>query len=541
MIVKFFKNKGGGSPKASIDYLAGKNRDREEARVLKGDPDLSESIAESLEFKNKYTVGCLSFEEANIPEKDKKEIMEKFEKTFMAGLEKEQYNITWIEHLDKGRLELNFFIPNVELESGKRLQPYYDKADRHLADNFKKTINYEYGLSNPDLEEKKQLVKTDLTTPRPTKEFKEDITKLFAEKIADGSITSREQIEKEIQAVGLEITRTTDNSISIKNPDPNAKRNIRLDGEIYKKEFYEEVRAITEFKEQHRNESTRDTTSDRTRKGNCEGISKEDHERNLRNLQKGIEGRTQRHKELYPEKTVLDNSYDGFDRGFSFNHSTNEPVRNEVERRYNEAESNENTITTIRTVYETRSSADERRQRVERNIHIQQIAKERHLQNERSERIKNTRIEVFINEISKRAERVIAGARVFNEKFKELAQDIREQFKGISSFISNSKERAKERTRSSEYARNSNQELKNNYQEIGERNRELEKFKLAVKSRESAFKSRESEFNKITEEVKEVSVSDKFREIIQNRLQEAKNKPNEQSVKQKESSWDLEM
>ena len=93
MIVKFFGNRGGGSAKSSIDYLAGKNRDREEAKILKGDPDLSISIAESLDFKNKYTVGCLSFEEADIPEKDKKEIMDKFEKTFMAGLEKDRKSV----------------------------------------------------------------------------------------------------------------------------------------------------------------------------------------------------------------------------------------------------------------------------------------------------------------------------------------------------------------------------------------------------------------------------------------------------------------
>ncbi|MGK3295905.1 hypothetical protein ACSLNR_28615, partial [Escherichia coli] len=39
-------------------------------------------------------------------------------------------SILWVEHQDKGRLELNFVIPNMELANGKRLQPYYDRADR---------------------------------------------------------------------------------------------------------------------------------------------------------------------------------------------------------------------------------------------------------------------------------------------------------------------------------------------------------------------------------------------------------------------------
>ncbi|EEZ6074964.1 relaxase/mobilization nuclease domain-containing protein, partial [Escherichia coli O6] len=47
---------------------------------------------------------------------------------------KNQYSILWVEHQDKGRLELNFVIPNMELQSGKRLQPYYDRADRPRID-----------------------------------------------------------------------------------------------------------------------------------------------------------------------------------------------------------------------------------------------------------------------------------------------------------------------------------------------------------------------------------------------------------------------
>ncbi|EPR1740577.1 relaxase/mobilization nuclease domain-containing protein, partial [Salmonella enterica subsp. enterica serovar Cerro] len=62
MLVKFFGNKGGGSPKASMDYLLRKGKENTQFQVLRGEPDLSQSIAESCGFKNAYTVGCLSFE-----------------------------------------------------------------------------------------------------------------------------------------------------------------------------------------------------------------------------------------------------------------------------------------------------------------------------------------------------------------------------------------------------------------------------------------------------------------------------------------------
>lgn len=76
-----------------------------------------------------YTVGVLSFEEIDISNTAKREIMADFEKSLLAGLDQDQYNICWVEHRDKDRLELNFVIPNVELTTGKRLQPYYDWAE----------------------------------------------------------------------------------------------------------------------------------------------------------------------------------------------------------------------------------------------------------------------------------------------------------------------------------------------------------------------------------------------------------------------------
>jgi hypothetical protein len=54
---------------------------------------------------------------------------------FFPGLDKDQYQILWVQHQDKvnqtqeTRLELNFVIPNVELSTGKRLQPFYAPVD----------------------------------------------------------------------------------------------------------------------------------------------------------------------------------------------------------------------------------------------------------------------------------------------------------------------------------------------------------------------------------------------------------------------------
>lgn len=222
----------GGSARASIDYLTDKKEG--EVRVLAGDPELSAQLAESLDFQNKYTVGCLTFEEANIPEDHKYEIMQKFEDTFFAGLNKDQYDISWIEHTDKGRLELNFFIPNVELESGRRLQPYYDRADRHLAENFKQAINLEYSLSSPDDPQKRQTLTMSRNIPKNTKDAVQALNGLIEGAYENGKIKNRDDVIALFEKHGLEIARKTERYISIKNENG---RNIRLKGTFYEQDF----------------------------------------------------------------------------------------------------------------------------------------------------------------------------------------------------------------------------------------------------------------------------------------------------------------
>ena len=240
MIVKFLGNKGGGSAAATIDYLLGQNRDRSGAILLSGDPELTQRLADNLDFQNRYTVGVLSFEENNLAHEQKEKIMQSFEETLLAGLDRDQYDITWIEHTDKGRLELNFVIPNVELSTGKRLQPYFDQADRPLVENWKQVTNFEFGLSDPHAPEKAQAIKVlnSQNLPENIKEIKQQIGEFVADQIAKGSIQNRKDVVQTLEHAGFEITRQTEKSISIKNPD--GKRNIRLEGVIYENRQFDQ-------------------------------------------------------------------------------------------------------------------------------------------------------------------------------------------------------------------------------------------------------------------------------------------------------------
>lgn len=286
MIVKFFS--GGGNAKSSADYLIGKNHDREKAKEIRGDIRLTQSIAEQTNYNQQITVGCLSFEEKNIPEDQKEKLMDRFEETFLAGLEKENYSIAWIEHTDKDRLELNFYIANVELESNKRLFPYFHKADLPLKDNFQKVINYEYKLTNPDDPQKTQLIRQDKSLDKSAKEIQDIFHNHFLKEIDKGNITERNQITDQIKNAGYEISRETDKSISIKNPSGG--RNIRLKGAIYEKQFFSGELA------------EKITASKRESRTTISGISEEDYKRSIEHLQRGIEQRINKHQEKYKKR-----------------------------------------------------------------------------------------------------------------------------------------------------------------------------------------------------------------------------------------------
>ena len=170
----------------------------------------------------------------------------------------EQYNICWIEHTDKGKLELNFFVPNVELSTGKRLNLYYDRADRHLAESFKKAVNLEYGLTSPDDPQKCQTVSIDKPLPKNTKDAIAALNGLIEHEFSQGNIQNRQDVIACFEKNGFEISRQGKDYLSIKNENG---RNVRLKGAFYEQFFEADKarRAIAEAerggnRESHRGE-----------------------------------------------------------------------------------------------------------------------------------------------------------------------------------------------------------------------------------------------------------------------------------------------
>lgn len=234
MLVKFMA-RGAGGGAGPVDYLLGRDRQREGASVLRGDPEQVRELIDSAGFSQNYTSAVLSFEESEISDELRQKCMDEFEAVLMPGLEHDQYSALWVEHEDKGRVELNVLIPNVELQSGKRLQPYYDRADRGRVDAWKTAINAEHDLADPSDPTRKRALSTASDLPRDRKELAEALTRGLLAQAEEGRIKSREDVLEALQGVGLEIARETKSSISIKPPDGG--QNIRLKGAIYERDF----------------------------------------------------------------------------------------------------------------------------------------------------------------------------------------------------------------------------------------------------------------------------------------------------------------
>ena len=245
MLVKFnSRGKGGGS--GPINYLLGKDRNRDKAHVLRGDADQTKQLIDSLSFARNYTSGTLSFSEENIPDHQKQALMDEYQKMLLAGLDADQYDVLWVEHRDKDRLELNFLIPNVELGTGKRLQPYYDKVDRDRVNAWQQTVNDRYGFTDPHDPQNKRFAVTAQDLPNDRKQAVEVITNSLVNLVDRGAIKNRADVIQELTANGFEIARETNKSISIK--DPQGGKNIRLKGALYERDFKfsEEIRGTIE-------------------------------------------------------------------------------------------------------------------------------------------------------------------------------------------------------------------------------------------------------------------------------------------------------
>lgn len=229
MIAKYFK--GGKSKSGAVEYLLNEREQLGTARTLRGNPELTKQLIKENTNKLKYRSGCLAFQESNISEQQKAEIMDLFEKNTFAGLDKEQYNILWVEHTDKGRLELNFVIPRLELTSGKAFNPHWHEQDQTRLLKFQEYVNAEYGFTSAFSENKRELIRVDKN--KKNSQIKKEIHQVVLDNIKQGHIQNREELLQFFKDSGATIPRKGKDYITVQFGEEKH----RLKGEIYGESF----------------------------------------------------------------------------------------------------------------------------------------------------------------------------------------------------------------------------------------------------------------------------------------------------------------
>jgi len=250
MLIKFFGGSGGGG--AIAKYLVDPERaGREEAppEVLRGDIEQTRELIDSQDRKWTFTTGVISFAPEDAPTPAQQEaVMNDFERLAFAGLEKDQYDITWVRHSHTGqtegggRVELHFLVPRMELSTGKALNiapPGWEKSFAPLRDAW----NYQEGWARPDDPDRARThgyvqESKDRDTNRTT------ITSILETKIELGLIEDRADIIAALKDEGLEVPRAGKEYITALNPATGDR--WRLKGRIYEQGWSRDAEFVRE-------------------------------------------------------------------------------------------------------------------------------------------------------------------------------------------------------------------------------------------------------------------------------------------------------
>jgi Relaxase/Mobilisation nuclease domain len=251
----------GAGKAAGTDYLMsekdaqGKERNIP-AEVLRGDPKITKQIISRLNFAQNYKSGVLSFTETvdEIGRDKLGEIMDSFEDMVKAGFEDDpgRIDVLWVLHQDKGRAELHWVIPNVDLETGKRFQPYFDRVDQKMFRAWERLTNTENGFTDPADPARARTINIPAYLPENKEAQYRQINDAITGMFAQGKIKNRDDVVEALTEVGYGINRLSRDYLSIK--DPNGLK-LRLKGAFYGESFTSPA-SIERYAEQGRGDQS---------------------------------------------------------------------------------------------------------------------------------------------------------------------------------------------------------------------------------------------------------------------------------------------
>nr|AGL76946.1 mobilization protein A [Paracoccus marcusii] len=295
MLIKFTSGGRGGGAEIAAYLTAGDREGRGHAppKVVRGDMERTRELIDSIERKWSYTHGVLSFALEDAPTKDQQEeAMDAFERLAFAGMDPEQYDITWVrhQHTEGGRVELHFVTPRMELTTGKALNvapPGWERSYASLRD----MLNWSQGWARPD--DAERATELHRAPERADDAFRlregrEGIHAYLTALVAAERVTDRGSIVLALQEAGLQVPRQGKDYLTVQDPDSGEK--FRMKGRIYEKEW-------TYDRELERTVATAAVESD----GRDRGIDLGRADAAREQLEATIRSRAAHHAERYPK------------------------------------------------------------------------------------------------------------------------------------------------------------------------------------------------------------------------------------------------
>lgn len=386
------KSKGQRNINKSIEYLLREKNPEQQKDIkilsttTKQDLINFENYILDKNKSNPYLCGVLSFEEKTIPEELKTKIITEFEDILFVGIEPENRPpVLWVEHNDKGRLELNYLTFN-SLQDRRSYTVYLDKLDRALINNYSEIINYENNLSSPfeKKENKNTLVNNPKTNiPENKKDYLDKINTEILALIINEELDNREEAIKYIENLpGVKINRIRKNQISIKC-DFFDDKPIVLKGDIY-----EEGRNYSDYRKEYDSKPKRDPQLVEAKLTELKkSFSRRIKKRKIRNRERfknsQIKNKSENTKDIERENIHIEYGSINNNIGFTVNNNsftnTNDSLFN-MEKIKNES---------INSKYKTKTEEEERG-RIARARNIEQINKQQQLIKRRIEEVRRT-------------------------------------------------------------------------------------------------------------------------------------------------------
>lgn len=237
-----------GSGADAINYLLGERDHKGEIRagveVLRGNPQLTADLIDSLKSEHRYTSGVIAWTKEDDPTPEEiQAVITDWERVAFAGLKKSQYTYCAVLHIEAdGSKHIHMIVPRVNLEDGRALNIAPPGHEYYFA-KWRNVWNFEKGWARPDDPSRARLVQPGVKAFKikhqaPVQDQKLQITEYLTAEVAAGRVKNRDDVLKVLGDLG-EINRVTKEYVSVRLAE--GARPLRLKGLLYGDNFSPEL------------------------------------------------------------------------------------------------------------------------------------------------------------------------------------------------------------------------------------------------------------------------------------------------------------